>query len=135
MIDAHGELAIRCIRQLIRLWAGARQGLPEIPEQLPYAVSHWSSHLTRVVGVKMEEAEGDNESISTPDTVDIVSDPETTSGAQVGVEATEKRTHTSDVLCVIFSPDGRRMAVAQAEFIRLRDTQTGHFRIPPGPYS
>jgi WD40 repeat protein len=68
---------------------------------------------------------GGNESISTPDEVNIVLDLETTSGVKVGVEATEKHIHTNDVLCVIFSPDGRRMAVAQAEFIWLRDTQTG----------
>jgi hypothetical protein len=27
MIDAHGELAIQCIHQLIQLWVGAQQGL------------------------------------------------------------------------------------------------------------
>jgi hypothetical protein len=71
-IDSNGELAIRCIRQLTRLWAGARQGLQEIPAQLPYVTENWASHLTRVVGAKVDEAQRDDESISIADGIDVL---------------------------------------------------------------
>jgi hypothetical protein len=112
--DSDGELALQCIRQLDQLWVDAIRG-QEIPAQLPYAILHWSSHLTRLVGVKMEHVERDNESISTPDAIDIVSDPDMDSGAQVGVEATKKRTGGSGGLsCIAFSPDGTHMAISNA---------------------
>ena len=124
--DSDGELAIQCIRQLSQLWASLKQELQEIPAQLPYAMSHWSSHLTRMVGVKMEQVERDDESISTPDAIDIILDPDTNPGAEVGVEATKKRTGDSGTLwCITFSPDGTRMAIAQSLSIRLRNIQTG----------
>jgi hypothetical protein len=123
-VDSNGELTIQCIRQLTQLWASARKGLQEIPAQLPYVIQHWSSHLTRVVGVKMDEPQRDDESISTADAIDAISDPATTSGEQVSVETTEKPARAR-AMCITFSPDRRRMVVAQAESIRLRDTQTG----------
>jgi hypothetical protein len=48
--------------------------------------------------MKMEQVERDNESIFTPDATDIVSDPDTNSGAQVGVE---KCTGGSGGLCLL----------------------------------
>jgi len=124
MIDSNGELTIQCIRQLFQLWAHA-QGLEEIPAQLPYVIDNWSSHLTRVVGAKMDEVQRDDESISAADPIDVVTDPDTNSRAQVGVEATEKPTH-GDIMCITFSSDRTRMAIAQEESIRLRGTQTGN---------
>jgi WD domain, G-beta repeat/WD40-like Beta Propeller Repeat len=123
--DSDGELAIQCIRQLNQLGVDARQGLQEIPAQLPYAISHWSSHLTRMVGVKMEQLDRDDESMSTPDAIDLVLDPDMNPGAEVGVEVTKKRTGDSIYLCIAFSPDGTRMAITQDESIRLRNIQTG----------
>lgn len=74
----------------------------------------------------MEQTERDDESISTPDATDLVSDPNMNSGAQVGVEAKEKHTGCSDaVWCITFSPDGTRMIIAHAWTIRSRNTQTG----------
>ena len=123
--DSDGELAIQCIHQLSQLWPDVKWGLQEIPGQLPYAISHWSSHLIRMVGVKLEQVERDDESISTPDATDIVSDPDTNSGAQVGVEATKKRIGSSGTLfCITFSPDGTRIAIAQAKSIRSRNNPT-----------
>jgi len=131
-IDSDGELAIQCIRRLARLWPkrgyAAEQKL-EMPVQLPYAVSHWSSHLTRVVGMKMEQAGTDDNSISTSDTISVVLDLDTSSGAQVGVEEggveTKNRASTrNDVYCIAFSPDGTRMALAQYGYISLRNTHT-----------
>jgi len=120
--DSDGELAIQCTGQLRQLWVDVQQELPDIPAQLPYVIQHWSSHLTRVVGVKMEQVERDDELISTSDAID----PHTNSGAQVGVEATKKRTSGSgDLWCITFSPDGTRMAIAQAQTIRSRNIQTG----------
>jgi len=120
MIDSNGELAIRCIGQLTRLWVGARE---EIPAQLRYVIDNWSLHLMRVVGVKVDEAQRDDESISAADPIDTVMDPDTNSRAQVGVEATEK----PGIWCITFSPDGTRMAFAQGDgSIRLRGTQTGN---------
>src|SRR5882762_1299499 len=89
IIDSNGELAIQCIRQLTQLWVGAEEGLQEIPAQLPYVMKHWSSHLTRVVGSKVDEAQRDDESISTADAIDVASDLDTNSRAQVGVDVTE----------------------------------------------
>ena len=51
--------------------------------------------------MKMEQVERDNESIFTPDATDIVSDPDTNSGAQVGVEVIKKRTGGSGGLCLL----------------------------------
>jgi len=121
-IHSNGELAIWCIRQLTRLWAGARRGLQEIPAQLPYVIENWASHLIRVVGAKVDEAQRDDESISTADTIDVLSDPDTNSRAQVGEEPTEKPARTDTLWCITFYPDGRRMAVTREESIRLRDT-------------
>jgi len=126
-IDSNGELAIQCIRQLTRLWVGAEEGLEEIniPAQLPYVIQHWSSHLTRVVGANVDEAQRDDESISTADPIAIVSNPDTNSRAQVGVDATEKPARAGTT-CITFSPDRTHMAIAQDDgSIRLRDTQTG----------
>ena len=67
LTDSDGELAIQCICQLHQLWADVDKGLQEILAQLPFAILHWSSHLTQMVGVKMEQVERDDESISTPD--------------------------------------------------------------------
>jgi WD40 repeat protein len=120
--DSDGELAIQCMRQLSQLWANVEQGLQEIPAQLPYAISHWSSHLTRMVGVKMEQVERDDESISTPDAIDIVSDPDS---AQVGVEVKKRTGGSGDLWCITFSPDGTCMAITQDESIRSRNIQTG----------
>jgi WD40 repeat protein len=92
---------------------------------LLYIIENWSSHLTRVIGAKVDEAQRDDELISTTDPIDIVSDPDTNSHAKVDVEATEKRACTG-AMCITFSPDGRCMAIAQADgSIRLRDSQTG----------
>ena len=99
-IDSDGELAIQSIRQLTRLWADVQAGL-EISAPLPYAILHWPSHLTRVVGVTLlEETVRDDESVSLPDAVDI--DPDTNSGAQIGVKAKENR--RDFVFCITFSP-------------------------------
>ena len=73
----------------------------------------------------MEQVERDDESISTPDAIDIVADPDTNPGAEVGVEATKKRTGDNVLWCIAFSPDGTRMAIAQDLSIRLRNIQTG----------
>jgi WD40 repeat protein len=124
-IGADGELAIRCLHQLDQLW--------ELPEQLKlgipaqYAVSHWSSHLARVVGVKVEEA--DSDSISTPDTENIVLDPKKNTSAPVSAE---KSSHTGGGLhCITVSQDGKHIVSAQGQSIRLRDTQTGDDTVPP----
>ena len=125
--DSDGELAIQCIRQLSQVQTDVKAGLQEIPAQLPYAVLHWSSHLTRMVGVKMEQVERDDESISTPDAVDIVLNTDTNPGARVGVEA-KKRTGGSGagtLWCIAFSPDGTRIAITQDRYIRSRNIQTG----------
>ena len=61
----------------------------------------------------MEQVERDDESISTPDAVNIVLDPDMNPGAEVGVEATKKGTGVSGTL------------IAQDESIRLRNIQTG----------
>ena len=114
--DSDGELALQCIHQLRQFWLGVKRGRQEVPAQLPYAILHWSSHLTRMVGVKMEQVERDNESISTPDAIDIVSDPDTNSGAQAGMETTKKRTGGSgNLFCITISPDETRMAIAQTQ--------------------
>jgi WD40 repeat protein len=124
-ISADGELAIRCIHQLDRLWKLREQSKLEMLVQ--YAVSHWSSHLARVVGVKVEEA--DSDSISIPDAENIVLDPKMNTGAPV---ATEKTSHTEDTLyCITVSQDGTRIVSAQGQSIRLRDTQTGDDIVPP----
>ena len=74
----------------------------------------------------MEQVERDDESISTPDAIDIVADPDANPGAQVGVEAMKKCTGGSgDLWCITFSPDETRMAIPQDDSIRLRNIQTG----------
>ena len=74
----------------------------------------------------MEQVERDNESISTPDAIDIVSDPDTNSGAQAGMETTKKRTGGSgNLFCITISPDETRMAIAQTQSILSRNIQTG----------
>ena len=73
----------------------------------------------------MEQVDRDDESISTPDAIDIVSDPDANSGAQVGGEATKKRTSDNVLWCIAFSPDGTRMAIAQVGSTRSRNIQTG----------
>ena len=124
--DSNGELAIQCIHQLNRLWGDVDKGLEEIPAQLPYAISHWSSHLTRMVGVKMDQTERDDESISTPDEIDIASDLDTNPGAEVGMVRTKKRTSGSgNLYCIAFSPDGTHMAIAEVGSTRSRNIQTG----------
>jgi len=71
----------------------------------------------------MEQVERDDESISIPDAIDIVSDPDVNSGE---VDATKKRTGGSgELYCITFSPDGTRMAIAQDESFRSRNIQTG----------
>ena len=71
----------------------------------------------------MEQLERDDESISTPDTVDIVADPDMNPGARV---ATKKRSSVSgDLWCIAFSPDETRMAILQDKSIRSRNIQTG----------
>ena len=123
--DSDGELAIQCIRQLNQLRVDARQGLQEIPAQLPHAISHWSSHLTRMVGVKMEQLDRDDESMSTPDAINLVLDLDMNPGAEVGVELTKKHTSDSIYLCIAFSPDGTHMMIMEDESIRFRNIQTG----------
>jgi WD40 repeat protein len=125
-IDSNGELAIQCICQLTRLWVGVEEGLEEILAQLLYVIENWSSHLMRVVGVKMDEVQRDDESVSTLDPIDTVTDPDSNSRAQVGVEATEKPA-CAGITCITFSLDGTHMAIAQEDgSIRLRGTQTGN---------
>jgi hypothetical protein len=128
-IDADGELTIRCICQLDRMWRRERskQRQIEMSAQLSYAVSHWSSHLTRVVGVKLEEADDDSVSILDPE--NIVSDPKKSTGAPI---ATGKRSHArSNLYCITVSQDGTSVAFAQGPSIRLRNTQTGDDIVPP----
>ena len=79
-IGADGELAIQCIHQLDQLWKLAKMQAQsstksklDMPAQLPYAVSAWSLHLARVVGVKVEEV--DSDSISIQDADAMVLDP------------------------------------------------------------
>ena len=122
--DSDGELAIQCIRQLTELWVATQKGLQEFPAQLPYVIQHWYSHLTRVVGVKMEQAERDDESIYTP--IDSISDADTNSGTPVAAEVTKKHAGSGGILeCITFSLDGTRMVIAQAQSIRSRNIQTG----------
>ena len=84
----------------------------------------------------MEQVERDDESISTPDAIDIVSDPGMNSGAEVGVEATKKRTGgIGNLFCISFSPHGTRMAIAQDRYIRLRNIETGQEVSLSGPTS
>ena len=129
--NSDGELAIQCIRQLDQLWAFRKSAQLSMPAQLPYAVSHWSSHLTRVVGVKVQEAGGDADSLST-NAEDVVLESENNAGTQGTVERTEKRSHTgADVYCITVSPDGRRIAFGLGDgSIRLRDIQTGDKVLP-----
>jgi hypothetical protein len=127
MIDSNGELAIQCVRRLNRLWKF------EKPGQLLYAVTHWSCHLTGVVGVKLEvEADGEG-AVSAASGENIVSHLENIIGAQAGVEVPDKRQQLVDQpLCVTVSPDGKRIAFAlQNGSIQLRDTQTGNAVLAP----
>lgn len=133
LINSDGELAIQCIRQLHRLWVLEMFPQPELgmSAQLPYAISHWSSHLTRVVGVKVEEESADGDSLST-NPENVVSELENNTGAPARVEVTEKRGRSAGkVYCMTVSPDGRRIAVGLHDgSIRLRDTQTGDEVLP-----
>jgi WD40 repeat protein len=117
-ISADGELAIWCLHQLDQLWQLPAQLKLEMPAQ--YAVSNWSSHLARVVGVKVEDV--DSDSISIPDAEIIVSDPKKNTSAPVPAE---KPSHTKDRLyCITVSQDGTHIVSAQSHSIQLRDTQT-----------
>jgi WD40 repeat protein len=124
-ISADGELAIRCLGQLDRLWELPEQLKLEMPAQ--YAVSHWSSHLARVVGLKVEEV--DNDSISIPDAENIVLDQKKHTSAPV---ATEKPGRPEGGLfCITVSQDGTHIVSTWGQSIRLRDTQTGNDIVPP----
>jgi hypothetical protein len=124
-IGADGELAIQCIRQLDQLWKLPEQLKLEMPAQ--YAVSNWSSHLARVVGLKVEEV--DSDSISIPDAENLVSDPKNNTSAPVAIE---KPSHNEDKLfCITVSHDGALVAIAQGQSIQVKDTQTGDDIVPP----
>ena len=131
LINSDGELAIQCIRQLDRLWEFGQSAQPELgmSAQLPYAVSHWSSHLTRVVGVEVEEAERDDNSLSESIVLELENDA---GGPAAAVDAIEECSLThSFVFCITISSDGRRVAFGLDDgSIRLRDAQTGDEVLP-----
>jgi len=130
-IESDGELAIQCIRQLNRLLDRSAQLGLNMPAQLPYAASYWSSHLTRVVGVKMDE-EADNVSIDIPDAGDAASEPDVKPSAPAVAEAPENRNHSSGhSRCFAVSSDGRHALFVQGRSVQLRDTQTGEVAVGP----
>jgi len=130
-IESDGELAIQCIRQLNRLLDRSAQLGLNMPAQLLYAASHWSSHLTRVVGVRMDE-EADNVSIVIPDAEDAASEPDVNTSAPAVAEAPENRNHSSShSRCFAVSSDGRHALFVQGRSVQLRDTQTGEVAVGP----
>jgi WD40 repeat protein len=131
-INSDGELAIQCLRQLGQLWDLEMSEQPEfrMPAQLPYAILHWCSHLTRVVGVNAEEAAADDDSLHT-NAENMVPELENTASALAGVDITEKSGPAGDSECITVSPDGRRVAFGLANgSIQLRDTRTGNEVLP-----
>jgi len=134
MTESHGELALQSIHRLVRLWPGSGEELGELPPQLRYAASHWSSHLTRVFGVPEEAEETDNDAASSFDARSLASTPETDAGASVPVDPrlTKKHEDRTRICSVSVSPDGSRIAYARDNSVLLRDIETGN--IIGGPF-
>ena len=128
MTESHGELALQSIRQLVRLLPSDEE-LGELPPQLRYAASHWSSHLTRVFGVPVEAEETDDDAASSLDARSVASTPETDAGTSVPVDPrlTKKNGDRTSILCACVSPDGSRIAYAHGNSVLLRDIETGNF--------
>jgi WD40 repeat protein len=127
--ESHGELALQSIRRLVHLWPSRDEELGELPTQLRYTASHWSSHLTRVFGVPVEAEETDDDAASSSDASSLASTPETDPGASVPVDPgpTKKHKDRTPMLSACVSPDGSRIAYARGNSVLLRDIETGNF--------
>ncbi|KDR84379.1 hypothetical protein GALMADRAFT_710662 [Galerina marginata CBS 339.88] len=129
---SHGELALQSIAQLRSLWDPKMLGIPA--RQLSYVISHWSLHLTCIVGVPVdsEETVDDNGSINEEKTSlskpPAEQDPGTFIPSSPGPT---KLPSDGKILCISTSPDGSHIAYTLGHSILLRDVETGNFTESP----
>ncbi|KDR84412.1 hypothetical protein GALMADRAFT_220170 [Galerina marginata CBS 339.88] len=123
MAASHGELALQCIDRLVQLWKGK-----DLPRQLHYAVSHWSSHLTHVIMAPLASEEAEDDATSVDDGENSIlsrQDLKDESGISVDPRPMANVDNMTKWLISI-SPNKSHIAYAGGSSFHLREFETGN---------